>query len=514
MASHAKLPSGNYQCTDRYTDPYTGKRIKITVTYSGNTRKAQRNAERELEDKIDAIIAEYEQGSDSEKIIRFLDLEKSWFEHWSAGVNPRTVTREELVLRRVNEMFDPDTLIERITPLHLEKILIDYQKQYNSSYSTMIHIKSTLNKIFKYAVKFKILTYSPMSVVELNMPREKKLEPKTRRRLKYLEPHELNAFLTEIKRTVNPAYYYLTVFLVNTGLRIGEAGALTKDDINFKTRRMSITKSLVKSSRGKFEYGPTKTEESERVVGLSVAAIKSLLAAIKVSESIEERYKIKPWKSYVKTDSIFRTLSGSPITSQSYRRLIRDLQIELRAHCEEKYGFKWVKNITPHSFRFINITYLKDSEGVDLKSIQNHVGHADLRTTMNVYAQATEKSTQNVVIATDHWTDEKSSINFYPDTFHNDYSTRLNKFLRENPDIGMMEITLEEFRKRLEIPNDYQTRHIRNNIIEKVINDLRGEWATFNIETIYGKMHRIHGYRIIFGDNILREQKVSHVCPM
>ena len=258
MASHVKLPSGNYQCISRYTNPLTGKRTKITLTYSGSTRKAQRNAERELEDKIDRILEEYEYAQ-PDRILRFSQLVEKWLVHWRVGVNERTVEREILVIRRVNELIDGDVLVESITPLLLEKLLTDYQKKYDSSYSTMIHIKSTLNKIFRYAVKHRILVYSPMSVVELNLPREKKMEPKIRRKLKYLEPHELNAFLTEVKKSVNPVYYQLTLFLVNTGLRIGEAGALTVDDVDFENRRITVTKNLIQIGKGKFEYGPPKT---------------------------------------------------------------------------------------------------------------------------------------------------------------------------------------------------------------------------------------------------------------
>ena len=506
MASHVKLPSGNYQCISRYTNPLTGKRTKITLTYSGNTRKAQRNAERELEDKIDQIIEQYEQVK-SEEVLRFSQLVEKWFEYWCVGVNKRTVEREKLVIRRVKQLIDGDVLIQNMTPLLLEKLLTDYQQEYDSSYSTMIHIKCTLNKIFKYAVKHRIMMYSPMSSVELNLPREKKMEPKIRRKMKYLEPYELNAFLTEVKKTTNPVYYHLTLFLVNTGLRIGEAGALTRDDIDFKNRRLKVTKSLIQIGKGQFEYGPPKTEESERVVGLSVVAVRSLLAAIEKSDQLDKRYQLKPWKSYIKTDSIFRTLNGAPVTSKSYRTFIHRVQKNLRETCEVKYGFKWVKNITPHSFRFINITYLKDSEGVDPKSIQSHVGHTDLRTTMNIYAQTSMKETDRIVTALDHWLDKDNPLEFYPEVFCSEYSTKLNKVLRKNIDKNVLEFSLDEFRELLEIPDNYETRHIKNNIVKKLVNDLSEEWQRFHIETIYGKMRRILGYKITYGENKLLKGK-------
>lgn len=287
--------------------------------------------------------------------------------------------------------------------------------------------------------------------------------------MKYLEPHELNTFLTEVKKPMNPVYYHLTLFLVNTGLIIGEAGALTKDDIDFTNRRLKVTKSLLQVGNGKFEYGPPKTEKSERIVGLSIVAVRSLLTAIEKSDQLEKRYQVNPWKSYVKTDSIFRTLNGAPVTLKSYRTLIHRIQNNLRENCEEQYGFKWVKNITPHSFRFINITYLKDSDGVDPKSIQTHVRHTDLRTTMNIYAQTSKKGTDRIVNALDHWLYKENPLEFYPEVFCSEYSTKLNKVLRENIDKNLLELSLSEFREILEIPDSYETRHIKKTLLRGLL---------------------------------------------
>lgn len=125
MVSHHKLSSGNNQAVSRYTDPMTGKRKKVTVTYSGDTRKAQRNAERELEDKIDALVEELDFRVET-TVKTFSDLTNEWLNFWKHGVDPQTVKRESLVLRRVKEIVDDDILINRITPLFIEKVLNDY----------------------------------------------------------------------------------------------------------------------------------------------------------------------------------------------------------------------------------------------------------------------------------------------------------------------------------------------------------------------------------------------------
>lgn len=46
-----------------------------------------------------------------------------------------------------------------------------------------------------------------------------------------------------------------------------------------------------------------------------------------------------------------------------------------------------------------------------------------------------------------------------------------------------------------------------SNKIKKVINDLSEEWSMFNIETIYGKMRKILGYKITYGENSFLKEK-------
>lgn len=133
----------------------------------------------------------------------------------------------------------------------------------------------------------------------------------------------------------------------------------------------------------------------------------------------------------------------------------------------------------------------------------SHTGHTDLRTTMNVYAQTSNKGTTRIVNALDHWLDKDNPLDFYPEVFCSEYSSKLNKILRENTDKNVIEFTLEDFKKALGIPPEYQTRHLKNNIIQKISSDLSEEWQAFDIETIYGKMRKILGYKITYGDNLV-----------
>lgn len=189
-----KAGKTRYVVEDRYQDPITGKWKTASITYFSNSRKAKRQAERDLEDKILDKIKEVEEQFQPEQVTTFGELKADWMEHWAATVKPQTVEREKLVLRRLSAIIGDDFLLTKITPLLIKNTLQSYIDRYNPTQSTIVHIKSTLNKVFNHAVLFNILPYSPVSAVRVNVSHKKRQEEQKRRESKFLEPEELSAF--------------------------------------------------------------------------------------------------------------------------------------------------------------------------------------------------------------------------------------------------------------------------------------------------------------------------------
>ena len=51
-----ELPNGKYKYSERYTDPYTEKTKKVSVTLSSKSNQAKKKATTELQDKINQKI--------------------------------------------------------------------------------------------------------------------------------------------------------------------------------------------------------------------------------------------------------------------------------------------------------------------------------------------------------------------------------------------------------------------------------------------------------------------------
>lgn len=135
-----------------------------------------------------------------------------------------------------------------------------------------------------------------------------------------------------MKQSRNKNYFDLCIFLLLTGLRIGEAGALTLDDFDFEKRTVDISKSL--QSRDlkvdDFYLDTTKTPNSERVVLMPQAAIDAVKRVIERNAAFDKHMSLNPAKSFRHCQFIFRTEYGAPITSHSFRAVLSRAEKRLK----------------------------------------------------------------------------------------------------------------------------------------------------------------------------------------
>ncbi|WP_251921026.1 tyrosine-type recombinase/integrase [Lactococcus lactis] len=372
-----------FVAVERYVDPLTEKTKRASVIFQSNTNRARAQAARELDKKIDEIISKRQGKFSGESMKTFLDLKTAWFDVWGTTVKPQTVRREMLVIDILSELIADDILLSKITPLLIQNVLNDYREKYNSTHSTMQHIKCTFNKIFDYGVLHNAIPFSPSRIIKLSATIGEKQAKKERLEKKFLNQHEVGALLSELKRRRNQNYYDLALFLVGTGCRIGEASALTVRDIDFENQLVTIDKSLQAHDLrvDDFYLDTTKTEASERVEKLPDFVIEAIKRVIERNKAFDKYCEISPHDVFRKLDFLFRTEYGAPITSHSFREILSRVNRYLSKHCQEKYGFEWTKNAISHSFRHVHISVLRDDPTVPLKEVQERVGHVQEETT-------------------------------------------------------------------------------------------------------------------------------------
>lgn len=169
----------------------------------------------------------------------------------------------------------------------------------------------------------------------------------------------------------------------------------------------------------------------------------AILRAILRSEEFDLYAIENPCEAFTFSESVFRTEYGSPITSHSFREVLARVETDLIKNCEDRYGFKWTKYVTPQSFRHMHITYLQ-SEGmkVAIKEIMERVGHANYETTM-LYTPSQGISQNQTIKALDKFIDRNNFRFEALKSWSSKYSKILNDEIENNLDSKIIEFSLD-----------------------------------------------------------------------
>ena len=166
--------------------------------------------------------------------------------------------------------------IQKIT----EKDLKDFfSKITNYSNSNIDKIYSCINSAFKKAVYYNILHTNPLgNSFEVIKPKSSN-PTKLVQALTIEEQKKLLSVLSD--KEFNHKYRKIIILMLFTGMRVGEALALTSDNIDFDNNIIKIRNTLTKDKSGKVIIGnKTKTYQSVRDIQM-LPLVKELLKDIK-----------------------------------------------------------------------------------------------------------------------------------------------------------------------------------------------------------------------------------------
>lgn len=242
------------------------------------------------------------------------------------------------------------------------------KQYYKDSYVQAIY--SSLFRIFNVAISNGWIKDNPCN--NAIKPRKNRTAKK-----KPLEIEQIKDILN--KTNEYTTYNAIIQFQIYTGMRIGETLALTWDDIDFKKREININKT-VNFIKTDFIVGPPKTENSYRTLGMN-NAIYHLLKLTKKEQNVRKREFKNQYEDH---NLVFSQVTGNYI----YRTEINNRLNTIKKGTDYEY-------ITVHFLRHANATLLLNN-GVDLKIVSAHLGHNDIKTTANIYADVLKSQQQKV----------------------------------------------------------------------------------------------------------------------
>lgn len=227
--------------------------------------------------------------------------------------------------------------------------------------------------VFKYAESIGEITHNPMS--KIIMPSSKKDEDEEEH-LNFLERDELLKTLDILKKKYPFKRYVFFSLLAYTGLRKGEALALTWRDIDFQNKTLTVNKTVASGKSGSILIQKPKTKASNRTISLD----NSTLSLLKEWQ-IEQNKNIKRMNLIPNIEQL--VFSKDVDNSHLYPHTPQ-------AWLETLYrNFKKLTRITPHGFRHTHASLLFES-GASMKQVQARLGHSNINMTMNVYTHVTK----------------------------------------------------------------------------------------------------------------------------
>ena len=263
--------------------------------------------------------------------------------------------------------------------------------------NTLETVHTLLHPTFQLAVRDDIIRKNPSDGVMAEL--KKNLGMKTGVRHALTIPQQ-RAFIEYI--ATHPIYYHwwpiLTVFL-GTGCRIGEVLGLRWEDINYEKRIICVNHNLTY-----YPVGEDRVSENHISTPKTEAGMRTIpmLDAVKDAfEMIWEEQKEKGWTDAEidgMTGFIFCNRYGNIMNAQSVNRAIKRIsssynateEVEARKEHREPV---LLPNFSAHNLRHTFCTRLCERE-TNLKVIQSIMGHKDIQTTMDIYAEATEEKKQ------------------------------------------------------------------------------------------------------------------------
>jgi integrase len=231
---------------------------------------------------------------------------------------------------------------------------------FSSHYIQDMH--GVMRLLLRVAYKWKILKEDIAS--RLEPPKLKKKE------MKVWSIEQVNTFLKFTKHSRYHPIFYLAAY---TGMRKGEILGLTWDDIDFEDRSISVNKTLYRVKNENFLQEP-KTASSIRKIYMDDDIIR-LLKKQKVKQNLE---RLKFGGAYKEHNMVFAQETGETVNPHGVNSLF--------ARFIKQQG---LPHIRFHDLRHTHATILLQM-GYNPKIVAERLGHASVRTTLDVYSHVTE----------------------------------------------------------------------------------------------------------------------------
>lgn len=373
MASFRKR-GGKWEYRITYTDRRTGKRREKTKGGFSAKKEAQLAAAAEELKIEERGFAE----NGNEIIATFIEEWLETYKRPAVKLNTYLVQERNVRLNILPRWGN--YRLKDITRSEYQKWINELRDHYSEGTTRRIH------SIFASAIndavyEFGILRDSPLKRIKII-----KDESENANKIKFFTLEELDKLLAASVPIKNSKYQHsrhhqaLFTLMARTGLRIGEALALTWDDIDLTSGTLSVTKTLIYPLNTDPRITPPKTKSSIRNIKLDEHAVK----AIK-SYKLNQKETILLYR-YKKSDRklVFQQPDGKWMRINVVREYMKEV-------CK-RIG---LPQLSPHALRHSHAVHLLEA-GATIRYVAERLGHSSIKTTEK-YLHVTRKIEQDAL---------------------------------------------------------------------------------------------------------------------
>lgn len=276
----------------------------------------------------------------------------------------------------------------------------DVRRFYNSlvdnrglKISTVDSIHTVLHQVLELAVEDMYIRTNPSSGALSELKKVRGLRDRKR---KALTRDEQALFVNYLRNEPKYRHWYpVFAIILGTGMRVGEATGLRWQDIDLEKRTIDINHTLVYYSHGKKEgcsyaINTPKTENSYRTIPMLDSVYEAFLMEqhFQNEAGLKSRSVVDGYNDFVFINR-FGDVQNGAILNKALNRIIRDCNEELM--CDKDNPPEYIlPHFSCHSLRHTFTTRLCEAN-MNVKVIQNILGHSDIRTTLDIYTDVSNE---------------------------------------------------------------------------------------------------------------------------
>ncbi|EHJ56193.1 hypothetical protein HMPREF9318_00798 [Streptococcus urinalis FB127-CNA-2] len=378
------LKDGEYQRPNgSYEYRWRDKRRKMNSIYAKSLV--------ELREKEKQIIKDSLNGLNVTKKVSVDDLYQKW-KLLKRGLKDNTFKNYQYLYEYFVSGQLGNVIITNLKKSEVRSFYNYLAEERHVKVSTIDSIHTVLHQVLQVAVDDEYIFNNPSDNALKELKQSRTSGKKGHRALTLKEQQLFENFLENTSRY--KGWYPVFITMLWTGLRVGEVTGLRWEDIDFESNTISVNHTLVyydtRTNRGvTFTINTPKTKAGERTVPLLPRVKEALILEKKRQEELEIvcKSKIDGYTNFIFLNR-FGNVFHQGTLNKALKRIIRDCNFAvLDGKIQSEVA---LPNFSNHSLRHTFTTRMVEA-GTNMKAMQEILGHSDISTTMNIYAEATKE---------------------------------------------------------------------------------------------------------------------------